>query len=150
MPFSTWICGLVNLGGIRVELYLVRFHFDERKSKRLRRNPKRGIGFEEAQEIFSRPYYLDQRIDVPEQFRAIGRVGERLYSSPPRQGRRHQRRHPHHQLPLNPLEATGNAILPIGVVSNPNAILEESQVRAAKELVTCHSAFLPPKLTTNH
>lgn len=26
------------------------------------------------------PYYLDQRVDVPEQFRAIGWVGERLYS----------------------------------------------------------------------
>jgi len=26
------------------------------------------------------PYYLDQRADVPEQFRAIGWVGERLYS----------------------------------------------------------------------
>jgi len=58
----------------------VRFHFDERKSKSLRRNPKRGIGFEEAQEIFSHPYYLDQRVDVPEQFRAIGWVGARLYS----------------------------------------------------------------------
>ncbi len=58
----------------------MRFHFDERKSKSLRRNPKRGIGFEEAQEIFSHPYYLDQRVDVPEQFRAIGWVGARLYS----------------------------------------------------------------------
>jgi uncharacterized DUF497 family protein len=26
------------------------------------------------------PYYLDQRSDVPEQYRAIGWVGERLYS----------------------------------------------------------------------
>ncbi len=58
----------------------MRFHFDERKSRSLRRNPKRGIGFEEAQEIFSHPYYLDQRVDFPEQFRAIGWVGERLYS----------------------------------------------------------------------
>ena len=58
----------------------MRFHFDERKSKSLRRNPKRGIGFEEAQEIFSHPYYLDQRLGVPEQFRAIGWVGERLFS----------------------------------------------------------------------
>lgn len=46
----------------------------------MRANPHRGIGFEEAQEIFSRPYYLDQRSDVPEQYRAIGWVGERLYS----------------------------------------------------------------------
>jgi len=58
----------------------MRFHFDRRKSARLRRNPRRGIGFEEAQEIFAHPYYLDQRADVSEQFRAIGWVGERLYS----------------------------------------------------------------------
>jgi hypothetical protein len=29
----------------------VRFQFDERKSSNLRRNAKRGIGFEEAQEM---------------------------------------------------------------------------------------------------
>ncbi len=58
----------------------MRFHFDARKSRRLRANPKRGIGFEEAQEIFSSPYYLDQRSDLPEQYRAIGWVEERLYS----------------------------------------------------------------------
>ena len=39
-----------------------------------------GIGFEEAQELFSQPYWLDQRSDVPEQHRAIGWVGNRLYS----------------------------------------------------------------------
>jgi len=58
----------------------MRFRFDSRKGKRLRANPRRGIGFEEAQEVFSRPYYLDQRSDLPEQYRAIGWVGERLYS----------------------------------------------------------------------
>ncbi len=58
----------------------MRFSFDARKSKRLRVNPKRGIGFEEAQELFSRPYWLDQRSDVPEQYLAIGWVGDRLYS----------------------------------------------------------------------
>ncbi len=58
----------------------LRFHFDARKSERLRANPKRGIGFEEVQEIFAHPHYLDQRGDFPEQFRAIGWVGERLYS----------------------------------------------------------------------
>jgi uncharacterized DUF497 family protein len=46
----------------------------------LRANPKRGIGFEEAQDIFVHPYYLDQRSDLPEQHRAIGWVGERLYT----------------------------------------------------------------------
>ncbi len=58
----------------------MRFHFDERKSKSLRRNPRRGIGFEEVQEVFFHPYYADRRSDVPEQHRAIGWVGERLYS----------------------------------------------------------------------
>ncbi len=38
------------------------------------------IGIEEAQEIFSHPYYLDQRSDMPEQFRAIGWVGDKLYT----------------------------------------------------------------------
>jgi uncharacterized DUF497 family protein len=58
----------------------MRFHFDASKSKRLRENPKRGIGFEEAQEVFSHPYYLDQRSELPEQYRAIGWVGGRLFS----------------------------------------------------------------------
>ena len=58
----------------------MRFDFDKRKSQRLRANPRRGIGFEEAQEIFSHPYYLDQRSDMPEQFRAIGWVGDKLYT----------------------------------------------------------------------
>ncbi|PYV23275.1 MAG: hypothetical protein DMG24_14390 [Acidobacteria bacterium] len=58
----------------------MRFRFDARKSQRLRANPKRGIGFEGAQEIFSHPYYLDQRSDVPEQYRAVGWVGKRLFS----------------------------------------------------------------------
>lgn len=58
----------------------MRFSFDPRKSQRLRANPRRGIGFEEAQELFSRPYWLDERSDVPQQFRAIGWVGSRMYS----------------------------------------------------------------------
>jgi uncharacterized DUF497 family protein len=58
----------------------MRIHFDEGKSKRLRENPKRAIGFEEARQIFERPYYLDQRSDSPEQYRAIGWASGRLYS----------------------------------------------------------------------
>ncbi len=58
----------------------MRFRFDERKSRTLRANPKRGIGFEEAQEVFSHPYYLDRRSDWPEQYRAIGWAKERLYT----------------------------------------------------------------------
>jgi hypothetical protein len=37
----------------------MRFSFDLRKSARLRANLKRGIGFEEAREVFSRPYWPD-------------------------------------------------------------------------------------------
>lgn len=58
----------------------MRFSFDPRKSSRLRANPRRGIGFEEVQELFSRPYWLDRRSDVPEQYVAVGWVGGRLYS----------------------------------------------------------------------
>ena len=58
----------------------VPFHFDPRKSKRLRAKPRRGIGFEEVRVLFSKPYWLDPRADVPEQYRAIGWVGDRLYS----------------------------------------------------------------------
>jgi len=38
------------------------------------------MGFEEAREIFSRPHWLDRRSDVPEQFVAVGWVGDRLFS----------------------------------------------------------------------
>jgi len=58
----------------------MRFTFDIRKSMRLRSNPKRGIGFEEIQELFARPYWMDRRSDVPEQYVAIGWVGDKLYS----------------------------------------------------------------------
>ena len=58
----------------------MRFKFDKKKSEKLRNNPKRGIGFEEVQEIFQHPYYEDYRSDNPEQFRAIGWVKGKLYS----------------------------------------------------------------------
>ena len=58
----------------------MRLQFSEAKSEALKRNPKRGIGFEEAQEIFTHPYYQDQRSDDPEQYRAIGWVGDRLFT----------------------------------------------------------------------
>jgi uncharacterized DUF497 family protein len=58
----------------------MRFSFDPRKRIRLRENPKRGIGFEEARELFKRPYWLDQRCDVPEQYVAVGWVDGRLFS----------------------------------------------------------------------
>jgi len=58
----------------------VRFTFDRKKSEQLRKNRKRGIGFEEVQEIWLHPYYEDYRSDRPEQFRAIGWVQGKLYS----------------------------------------------------------------------
>ena len=33
-----------------------------------------------VQELWTHPYYLDSRLDMPEQYRAIGWVGGRLYS----------------------------------------------------------------------
>ena len=70
----------VNFTQYGITVIQMRFKFDLRKSARLKSNPRRGIGFEEAKAIFGRPYYLDQRSDLPEQYRAIGWVGERLYS----------------------------------------------------------------------
>ncbi len=58
----------------------MRFAFDPGKSKRLKANPKRGIGFEEAQMLFEREHIVDGRFDDPEQFRAIGWVSGTLYS----------------------------------------------------------------------
>jgi uncharacterized DUF497 family protein len=58
----------------------MRFRFSRSKSESLRKNPKRGIGFEEAKEIFDHAYYQDQRSDDPEQYRAIGWVQGRLFS----------------------------------------------------------------------
>jgi uncharacterized DUF497 family protein len=59
----------------------MRFHFDPLKSVQLRKNPKRGIGFEEAQEIFERPYGQSMCSELPAQYRAVGWVGDRLYTS---------------------------------------------------------------------
>lgn len=61
--------------GITV-IFGMRFSFDARKSQRLRANPRRGIGFEEAQRLFSQPYWLDQRSDAPEQVSGY-RLGRR-------------------------------------------------------------------------
>ena len=58
----------------------MRFEFDLEKSRRLRSNPERGIGFEEAQTLFDTEHLTDRRSDDPEQFRAIGWVDGTLYS----------------------------------------------------------------------
>jgi uncharacterized DUF497 family protein len=58
----------------------MRFRFDPEKSKALRANPKRGIGFEEVQALLDGDHIFDRRSDDPEQWRAIGWVGSALYS----------------------------------------------------------------------
>ncbi len=58
----------------------MRFDFDPAKSQLLRANPQRGVGFEEAQELFEREHITDRRSDDPEQFRAIGWVNGKMYS----------------------------------------------------------------------
>jgi uncharacterized DUF497 family protein len=58
----------------------MRFKYDKTKSELLKNNPKRGVSFDEAKEIWNHPYYEDYRKDDPEQFRAIGWVKGNLYS----------------------------------------------------------------------
>ncbi len=58
----------------------MRFDFDPEKSRRLRANPERDIGFEEVQTLFDTEHIVDRRSDDPDQFRAIGWVSGTLYS----------------------------------------------------------------------
>ncbi len=58
----------------------LRLHFDAEKSRRLRANRKRLIGFEEAAELFCEPRCIDQRSDTREQYRAVGWVAGKLYT----------------------------------------------------------------------
>ena len=57
---------------------MVRFDFDQTKSREVKR--KHGINLEEAQEIFEQTYLVEQKNDVPEQFKAIGWCNGRLCS----------------------------------------------------------------------
>lgn len=50
----------------------MRLDFDSEKSARLRADPRRGVGFEEAAVIFEQDYYLVRRRDDPEQCLALG------------------------------------------------------------------------------
>ncbi len=54
----------------------MRITWDDSKSQRLKRD--RGISFEEAQELFSCPYVVQQKNDDPEQYKAIGFVRGKL------------------------------------------------------------------------
>jgi len=54
------------------------FDWDEKKSAKLQRNPKRAFSFEEVSELFSKPHFVDLRNDDPEQYFAIGWVKDVL------------------------------------------------------------------------
>ncbi len=58
----------------------LRLEFDEEKSRKLRGNRKRAVGFEETSELFCQPHYIDPRSDDPEQYRAIGWVAGKRYT----------------------------------------------------------------------
>ena len=47
------------------------FKFDRKKSEKLKNDKRRGISFNEVQEIWDHYHYVDCRSDDPEQFRAI-------------------------------------------------------------------------------
>ena len=54
--------------------------FDKKKSEQLRNDPRRKIGFEEAQELFDNVFIEDQHIAYPHQWRATGWVRGELYT----------------------------------------------------------------------
>ncbi len=58
----------------------MRFKFDKSKSERLRNDSRRGIGFEEAQELFYKVFIEDEHVDYPNQWRTIGWVKNQLYT----------------------------------------------------------------------
>jgi uncharacterized DUF497 family protein len=58
----------------------MRIKFDRKKSEQLRNDPRRKIGFEEAQELFDNVFIEDQHIDYPNQWRATGWVQGELYT----------------------------------------------------------------------
>jgi uncharacterized DUF497 family protein len=58
----------------------MRFHFDERKSWAAKSQPQKKHRVRRGAGSLFAPYYLDQRSDWPEQYRAIGWVGEHLYA----------------------------------------------------------------------
>lgn len=58
----------------------MRFKYDPDKSTLIKKNPKRGIDFEEVQEIFEHYYHESQKNDDPTQYRVIGWVKGQLFS----------------------------------------------------------------------
>ncbi|MFP4419336.1 MAG: hypothetical protein ACLFRG_02210 [Desulfococcaceae bacterium] len=58
----------------------MRFKYDIKKSEQIKKNPKRGIGFDDVQEIFNHYYYENLRRDDPAQYSATGWVQGKLYT----------------------------------------------------------------------
>ena len=58
----------------------MRFKYGKAKSEKLKKDPRRKIGFEEAKEIWTHYHYVDVRSDDPEQFRVIGWAKGKLYT----------------------------------------------------------------------
>ena len=56
----------------------MRCRWDISKDRKLRADSRRGMGFEVVAQIFAHPYFLDQKNDDPEQYRAIGFVNSQL------------------------------------------------------------------------
>lgn len=56
----------------------MRFKWDKNKSNLLSNDPRRGLSFEKVALLFEQPYFLDQKNDDPEQFRAIGFVDRKM------------------------------------------------------------------------
>ena len=58
----------------------MRFKYNKEKSERLKKDPRRKIGFEEVKEIWSHYHYVDVRSYDPDQFRVIGWVKGKFYT----------------------------------------------------------------------
>jgi uncharacterized DUF497 family protein len=58
----------------------MRFKFDRRKSAAIRADRRRGIGFEQAAGLWLGRHLIDQRSELPEQWRAIGWVDGRMFT----------------------------------------------------------------------
>lgn len=58
----------------------MRFKWDKNKDLILKSDPNRRFGFEDVVQLFQYPYFLDQKNDDPEQYRAIGFVYGKLIS----------------------------------------------------------------------
>jgi hypothetical protein len=59
----------------------MQFKYNKAKSEKLKKDPRRRIGFEKVKEIWTHYHYVDCRSDDPEQLRAIGWVRGKLFTA---------------------------------------------------------------------